>query len=174
MRSVPAPFSVCGRVHRKGGGAERLTDFSEALVFVDAAVEGDGSVGGLLQQGERRVGGVSVLLDGLQEQRVAGDPLNRHHQEEAQGGGVDFRAGSTNMIHVMLRRSMSRSARAKHSRRALDDGHDLPPQRLLLFVAVLQNRDVSVVGQVFLIGSFNVRGESEERLAWKERRFLQS
>lgn len=67
------------------------TDFSEALVLVDAAVEGDGGVSGLLQQAGGRVGGLRELLDGLQQQRVASDPLHRHHQEEGQGGGVDLR-----------------------------------------------------------------------------------
>lgn len=48
-------------------------------------------MGRLLQQGIGRVSSVRVLLDGLQEERVAGDPLHRHHQEETQRGGVDFR-----------------------------------------------------------------------------------
>lgn len=57
-----------------------------------------------------------------------------------------------------------------NARRGLHDGHDLLPQRLLLFVGVLQDRHMTVVGQVLLIGSFDVGGESEEGLAWKERR----
>ena len=45
----------------------------------------------MLQQGVRRVLSVRVLLDGLQEQRVSGDPLDRHHQEESQRRGVHLR-----------------------------------------------------------------------------------
>lgn len=83
-----------------GAGTESLTDFSEAFVLVDAAVQGDGGVSGLIQQGARRVRRVGVFLDGLQEERVPGDPLDRHHQEETQGGGVDLRAASTNRTRV--------------------------------------------------------------------------
>lgn len=42
----------------------------------------------LLQERVRRVAPVGVLLDGLQEEGVASDPLHRHHQEEAQRRGV--------------------------------------------------------------------------------------
>lgn len=66
------------------------TNFPEALVLVDATVESDGGVSRLLQQAVGRVGGLRVLLDGLQEERVASDPLHRHHQEEAQRCGVDL------------------------------------------------------------------------------------
>lgn len=37
-----------------------------------------------------------VFLDGLQQERVAGDSLHRHHQEETQRGGVDFRPKEIN------------------------------------------------------------------------------
>lgn len=85
---------VRGQRSGEAGGRERArTDFSEALVLVDAAVEGDGGVSGPLQQAVGRVGGVRVLLDGLQEQRVARHPLHRHHQEEAQRRGVDLGPG---------------------------------------------------------------------------------
>ena len=77
----------------RGGRTPFLTHFPEALVLVDAAVEGDGGVRGLLQAGVGRVGRLRVLLDGLQEQGVAGDPLHGHHQEEAQRRGVDLRPG---------------------------------------------------------------------------------
>lgn len=75
---------------RTGG---RLTDFPEALVLVDATVEGDGGVGRPLQQRVGRVRAVGVLLDGLEEQGVASDPLHRHHQEEAERGGVHLGPG---------------------------------------------------------------------------------
>lgn len=68
---------------------ERLTDFSELsdpFVLVDATVERYRGLCGLLQQGVGRVGRVSVLLDGLQEERVTGDSLHRHHHEETQRG----------------------------------------------------------------------------------------
>lgn len=53
-------------------------------------------MGGLLQEGVRRVSSVGVLLDGLQQERVSGDALHGHHQEEAQGGGVDVRPARIN------------------------------------------------------------------------------
>lgn len=68
-----------------------LTDFSEAFVLVDPAVEDHGGVGSLLQERVGRVPGVRVFLDGLQEEGVAGDPLDGHHQEETKRGGVDIR-----------------------------------------------------------------------------------
>lgn len=37
-----------------------------------------------------RVRGLRVLLDGLQQERVTGDPLDRHHQEERQVGRIDL------------------------------------------------------------------------------------
>lgn len=73
--------------------ADGPTDFSEALVLIDATVEADGGVGRPLQQLVGRVAAVRVLLDGLQEERVTSDPLHRHHQEEAERGGVDLGAG---------------------------------------------------------------------------------
>lgn len=74
----------------------RLTDFSEAFVLIDATVQGDGGVSGLLQKCICWVSAVGVFLDGLQEKGVAGDPLNGHHQEETQRGGVNFRPGEMN------------------------------------------------------------------------------
>lgn len=74
----------------------RLTDFSEAFVLIDATVQGNGGVGGLLQECVRWVSSVSVFLDGLQQEGVAGDSLHWHHQEETQRGGVYFRPGETN------------------------------------------------------------------------------
>lgn len=69
----------------------RLTNFSEAFVLIDATVQGDGRVSGLLQKCICWVGSVSVFLDGLQEEGVACNPLHRHHQEETQRGGIHFR-----------------------------------------------------------------------------------
>lgn len=91
---------------RRGGG---LTDFPEALVLVDATVEGDGGVGRPLQQLVRRVVVFRVLLDGLQKQRVASDPLHRHHQEEAERGGVDLGAGGGGADGHAVSLSLSRS-----------------------------------------------------------------
>ncbi len=69
----------------------RLTDFSEAFVFIDATVQGDWGVSRLLQKRVRWVARVRVFLDGLQEERVPSDSLHRHHQEETQRGGVYLR-----------------------------------------------------------------------------------
>lgn len=76
----------------------QLTDFSEAFVLIDATVQGDGGVSGLLQKAICRVSFFRVFLDGLQEEGVAGNPLHRHHQEEAQRGGIYFRPGDMNSI----------------------------------------------------------------------------
>lgn len=86
-----------------------LTDFFEAFVLIDATVQGDGCVSGLLQKGICRVSFLCVFLDGLQEEGVAGNPLHRHHQEEAQRGGIYFRPGDMNSINEHnLRNQMSR------------------------------------------------------------------
>ncbi len=74
----------------------RLTNFSEAFVLIDSTVQSDGGVSGLLQKCICWVSCVSVFLDGLQEEGVAGDPLHRHHQEETQRCGVYFRPGEMN------------------------------------------------------------------------------
>ena len=50
----------------------------------------------------------------------------------------------------------------------LDDSDDVVPQRLLLFVAVLHHCDVAVVGQVLLIGCFDVWGQAEEWITCQE------
>lgn len=46
---------------------------------------------GALQYEVGRVLGVSVFLDGLEQQGVTGDSLNRHHQEETQSGRIHIR-----------------------------------------------------------------------------------
>lgn len=109
---------------------------------------------------------VGVFLDGLQEERVASDPLHRHHQEEAQGGGVDLRPGGVNREHSFKPTEVTCQSLCQGNnsnlRRCLDDSDDLVPKGLLLFVAVLHHRDIVVVGQVFFIGCLNVRGQAEE------------
>ena len=77
----------------------QLTDFSEAFVLIDATVQGNGGVSGLLQKGICWVSYLCVFLDGLQQEGVAGNPLHRHHQEEAQRGGIYFRPGEINSIN---------------------------------------------------------------------------
>lgn len=72
-----------------------LTDFTEALVFIDPAVDLDRRVCGVLQYGVGRVPRVCVFLDGLEQQRVTGDSLNRHHQKEAQSGCIHIRTEDT-------------------------------------------------------------------------------
>lgn len=68
-----------------------LTHFTEAFVFIDPAVDLDRGVSGVLQYDVGRVLGVCVFLDGLEQQGVTGDSLNRHHQEEAQSGRIHIR-----------------------------------------------------------------------------------
>lgn len=68
-----------------------LTHFTEAFVFIDPAVDLDRSVSGVLQDKVGWVLGVCVLLDGLEQQGVTGDSLNRHHQEETQSGRIHIR-----------------------------------------------------------------------------------
>ena len=70
-----------------------LTHFSEAFVLIDFAVECYGGVGGVLQEGVGEVSRLRVLLYGLEQEGVAGDTLDRHHQEETQRRGVDLRPG---------------------------------------------------------------------------------
>lgn len=65
-----------------------LTHFTEALVLVNPTVELDGGVSRVLQEGVDRMLGISVFLYGLQQQRVAGNSLYGHYQEEAESGGV--------------------------------------------------------------------------------------
>lgn len=48
---------------------------------------------GLLQEFVRRVSGLRVFLDGLQEEGITRDLLHRHHQKETQRGGVDLGPG---------------------------------------------------------------------------------
>lgn len=68
-----------------------LTHFTEAFVFIDPAVDLDRSVSGVLQDEVGWVLGVCVFLDGLEQQGVTGDSLNRHHQEETQRGRIHIR-----------------------------------------------------------------------------------
>lgn len=161
-----------------------LTDFSEAFVFIDATVQGDGGVSGLLQKGIRRVCFLRVFLDGLQEEGVTGDPLHRHHQEETQRGGVYFRPEEINeqkklqLNHQTLQVFLffiqvfpfSFHKNDRNPRWGLDDSHDLVPESLLLFVAVLHHCDVVVVGQVFSVGRLYVWGQAEEWITCQERR----
>lgn len=65
-----------------------LTHFTEAFIFIDPAVDLDRGVSGVLQDRVSGVSGVCVFLDGLEQQGVASDSLNRHHQEETQRGCV--------------------------------------------------------------------------------------
>jgi len=56
--------------------------------------------------------------------------------------------------------------RSDDARRVLDDSHHAVPQRLVLLVAVLQQRHLAVARQVLPVGRLDVRGEAEEGLAW--------
>lgn len=135
-----------------------------------------------LQQRVRRVALLGVLLDGLQEQRVASDPLHRHHQEEAERGGVDLgpggggggaeRRASPSQIHCdrLMTTEINKDKRANYARRGLHHADDVVPQRLLLLVLVLQQRDVAVVGQVLPVGRLDVCRQAEEGVACSGRR----
>lgn len=136
-----------------------LTDFTEAFVFIDPAVDLDCSVSGVLQYGVRRVPGVCVFLDGLEQQRVTGDSLNRHHQEEAQSGCIHIRTEDRpdpgSKMTGLLDNTLVYSSRTHFSlnsvqilhnlsrllfmnlRGCLNDSDHFHPQRLFLFVAVL-------------------------------------
>ena len=64
------------------GAYHALTHFSEAFVLIDFAVECYGCMGGVLQQVVGKVARLGVLLDGLEQEGVAGYTLDWHHQEE--------------------------------------------------------------------------------------------
>lgn len=49
-----------------------------------------------------------------------------------------------------------------NARRSLDHTDNVVPQRLLLLVLFLHQRDVVVVGQVLLVGRLDVCGKAEE------------
>lgn len=64
-----------------------------------------------------------------------------------------------------MTREIDKDKQASNARRGLHHADDVVPQRLLLLVLVLPQRDVAVVGQVLPVGRLDVCRQAEEGVA---------